>query len=425
MSYRPSLVASIVIIACAIPLPAQTENGTENDPAFLAKFEKTFEIGGAVYAKDFVPAGLMSGPLHTVAEGAYNDGLRNTYLVIAGNEQYEVTGTPALVQFLRELYAIDYLRGVSKSEEFGKAFANAGKQKVGSAVGLVTHPFSTLKNVPKGASRFFGRIGEGLKGGKSETEDSGLKGLTGVSEAKAKLAVQLGVSPYTTNETLQQELTKVARASAGGGLILNAATAAVGGGAGTVLSAVGMNETLQEALVSSTPEDLRIANRKKLLALSASRAVTEEFLMHPWFSPWHETITADALFRIGVNPTAFLTNAVMSMTVEDAFFFQRLAQILARYHSTVMPLRTIRFEHKAITAIDRNGTLVVPVSLDYAIWCERTARRTEEFAALAKTGGTIKGLALWTDGRLSERLKEEFKARNITWREHALDAGSR
>jgi hypothetical protein len=166
-------------------------------------------------------------------------------------------------------------------------------------------------------------------------------------------------------------------------------------------------------------------NRKKLLALGASRALTEEFLMHPWFSPWHETITTDALARTGVNPTAFLRNAVMALTPEDAFFFQRVAQILAQYSATVAPLRAIRFEHNAITAIDRNGTLVVPVSLDYATWSERTARRAEEFAALAKGHDEIKGLALWTDGRISERLREELKARNITWREHALDAGAR
>jgi len=425
MAHSKLLISSIALLACAAPLAAQTQGDDANETAFLAKFEKTFEKPGAVYAKDFVPAGMMSGPLHTIAEGAYNDGLRNTYVVVTGNEQYEVTGTPATVQFIRELYAIDYLRGVSKSEEFGKAFANAGKQKVQSAAGLITNPIGTLKNVPKGASRFFGRIGEGMKGGKSEGEGGALAGISGVSKAKTRLAAKLGVSPYSTNETLQQELTKVARASAAGGLVVSAATSAVGGGAGAALSVVGMNQTLQEALVSSTPEDLRIMNRKKLLALGTSRALTEEFLMHPWFSPWHETITTDALARIGVNPTAFLNNAVMALTQEDAFFFQRVAQILAQYHTNAMPLRAIHFEQNAITATDRNGTLVVPVSLDYATWCERTARRAEEFTALVKPGGDIKALALLTDGQLSERLREELKARNITWREHALDGGAR
>ena len=69
------------------------------------------------------------------------------------------------------------------------------------------------------------------------------------------------------------------------------------------------------------------------------------------------------------------------------------------------PLRAIRFEGGIITALDQDGTLVVPVSLDYAIWAERTARRTEEFAAIDKSRDDIKSLALWTDGRLSDRLR--------------------
>jgi hypothetical protein len=425
MKLKSKLLVSIALLAATTPLFAQADANAQNESAFLEKYEKTFEQGGAVPAKDFLPAGLMSGRLHAIAEGAYNDGLRNTYVVVSGYEQHEITGTAAVVQFIREIYAVEYLRGVSKSEEFGKAIANAGKQKVKSAVGLVTNPIGTIKNVPKGASRFFGRIGEGLKGGKSESEDGGLKGITGVTEAKVKLAAKLGVSPYSTNETLQQELNGVARASAGGGLVLDAATSVVGGGAGAVLGAVGASQTLQDVLVSSTPEDLRIMNRKKLRALGADRDLTEEFLMHPWFSPWHETITTDALARIGVNPTAFLAVACRALTDEDAFYFQRVAQILAQYSAKAARLRSIRTDGGIITALDSQGILVVPVSLDYAIWAERTARRTEEFAGLAKAGGDIRGLTLWTDGRISERLGQEFKARGIGYRTLALDPGSR
>lgn len=175
--------------------------------------------------------------------------------------------------------------------------------------------------------------------------------------------------------------------------------------------------------MNSTPDDLRIINRKKLLALRVERALADEFLMHPWFSPWHETITTDALARIGVNPTAFLEDACKALTADDAFFFQRVAQILARYSTEAAPLRAIRFERGIVCALDRDGTLVVPVSLDYAIWAERTARRAEEFVAFAHGNSDIKGLALWTDGRVSDRLREEFKTRGIAIHENVLAIG--
>jgi hypothetical protein len=420
----PQFTLALLAVAASATLVAQTDDQPGGDTAFLSKFGSSFEAGGEVPAKDFVPADLMSGGLHTVGERAYNDGLRNTYVVITDRGDYQVTGTPALVQFIREIYALDYLRGVSKSEEFGKALANAGKQKVQSVVGVVKDPIGTIKNVPKGASRFFGRIGEGLKGGKSESESGALASITGVAKAKRQIAAKLGVSPYTTNEALQEELSSVARASAGGGLLLTGATAAVGGGFGAVLSVVGVNQTLQEMLVNSTPEDLRMANRKKLLALGASHDLTEEFLAHPWFSPWHETITTDALARIGANPNAFLATAVRALTVEDAFYFQRVAQLLAQYSGTVARLKSIRSERGIICGLDGNGTLIVPVSLDYAIWAERTARRTEEFAALAGSGD-IKALAFWTDGRISQQLGDELKKRGIAFQTLALDAAAR
>lgn len=385
-----------------------------DDRAFLDQFEKTFEKGGSVSAKDFVPEAQMSGRLHTVRPLADNDGLNNTYFVDTPAGVEEITGTSTLAMRIREIYALDYLRGLSKTEEFGKAFGKSLESKVQSVAGVVRDPLGTIKNVPKGASRFFGRVGEGLKGGKSEAEgDSVVASLAGVSKAKAQLAAKLGVSPYTTNEELQRELTNTAKAMAGGGLIVSAATSLASGGAGAALTVVGVNQTLQDTLINSTPEDLRIINRKKLFALGVTRTQADEFLMHPWYSPWHETIVTDALATIGVNPSAFLTDACQALTSEDAFYFQRLAQILARYHTTNTPLRSIRMENGIVCALDKNGTLVVPLSCDCAIWAERAARRAEEFVAFAKSHPDIQGLALWVDGRVSARLGEELGARKI------------
>ena len=228
-----------------------------------APTETTFEAAGLVETKMFLPENVMKGGLHTVNPQAANDGLLNTYFVYSGNNVVEVTTGIALRIRIRELYAIDKLRGTSKTEEFTKSLKAAGKQKVESVAGLVKDPVGTLKRVPQGASRFFGRIGEGMKGGKSEEEGSAVQGLTGVQKAKVALAAKLGVSPYSTNQELQEQLTNVARAMAGGGLVVNAALMPIG----AVNTVLNMNQTLQQTLVTSTPEDLRELNRKKLLGL--------------------------------------------------------------------------------------------------------------------------------------------------------------
>ena len=135
--------------------------------------------------------------------------------------------------------------------------------------------------------------------------------------------------------------------------------------------------------------------------------------MHPWYSPWHETITTDALATIGVDPTQFLERACRALTEQDANYFQRLAQILARYHKTKTPLSSIQLEHDRVCAMDSSGTLVVPLSCDYAIWNEHAASRIELFSQLPQSRSEIKGLVLWVDGKVSERAAEEIRKRKI------------
>jgi hypothetical protein len=154
-------------------------------------------------------------------------------------------------------------------------------------------------------------------------------------------------------------------------------------------------------------------NRKKLLALKATKESADEFLMHPWYSPWHETIITDALATIGIDPTQYLEQANRALTEQDANYFQSLAQVLARYHKAKAPLSSIRLEEGRVSAIDSNGVLVVPLSCDYAIWNEDNASRVEVFSQLPQSSSEVKGLALWVDGKVSERAAQELKNRKI------------
>jgi hypothetical protein len=400
-------------LVIALSLLATTALAQTDSTPSPASSQTAFETEGPVDAKIFLSEDVMKGRLHSVRPQADNDSLLNTYFLDSRDQTFAVTTGFALRTRIRELYAIDKLHGMSKTDEFGKAMAAAGKQKLENIKGIARDPVGTIKRVPQGASRFFGRIGESLKGGGSKTEGTTLQGITGVDKAKVMLAAKLGVSPYSTNQELQEQLTNTARAMAGGGFVVSIATGAIGGPAGSVITVLNVNQTLQDTLVNSTPDDLRIINRKKLFALNVTRETADEFLMHPWYSPWHETITTDALASIGVDPTHFLEAANRALTEQDANYFQRLAQILARYHKTKTPLSSIRIVSDRICAMDSNGTLVVPLSCDYAIWSDHAAGRVEAFTQLSQSGGEIKGLALWVDGKVSERAAVELKNRKI------------
>src|SRR5439155_1149860 len=94
-----------------------------------------------------------------------------------------------------------------------------------------------------------------------------------------------------------------------------------------------------------------------------------------------ETIMIDALANVGADPTQFLAQASTALTAQDALYFQRLAQIMAAY-SDKNQLRSIHVDNGVVSAQDKNGRVLVPLSCDYAIWSEFNAGRLSAFSKL-------------------------------------------
>src|SRR5207249_2507842 len=118
----------ILIVSTFLSIAALAQTDTFTSPA-----PQTFESPGRVATKLFISAGLMSGPLHSVGDFAENDGMNNTYFLYSGDDAWAVTTGIALRTRIREIYAIAKLREMSKTDEFARAMANAGKQKIEGA----------------------------------------------------------------------------------------------------------------------------------------------------------------------------------------------------------------------------------------------------------------------------------------------------
>jgi hypothetical protein len=78
-----------------------------------------------------------------------------------------------------------------------------------------------------------------------------------------------------------------------------------------------------------------------------------------------------------------------------------------------------------ICAVDRNGVLLVPVSLDYAIWTAAVAQRVDALAGLVGSDPDIKSIEIWTDGKSSERVKAKLSKRAIGYESISLIKASR
>ena len=81
---------------------------------------------------------------------------------------------------------------------------------------------------------------------------------------------------------------------------------------------------------------------------------------------------------------------------------------------------SFRLQDGLICAVDRNDVLVVPVSLDYAIWTATVAQRVDALAALVGDNQNFKSVEIWTDGKASERVKAELSKRAIGYHRISL-----
>lgn len=375
-----------------------------------------YEAPGPVETATLVPESLLDVPQARVDPRAEADGWHVTY-TLDGSEGVEaLTGTEFLANRLREIRAIATLREMNESEEFGKALLASGGEKLQSVASAVKDPVQTIQKLPKGASKFFGRLGTTVKNaaeGKIGPTDAAEAAL-GVQRKRAELCLKLGVSPFTRDPVLRAELDRASRAMAAGATLMNLTGLIVGGGIGTAISVVNANQAFQRALVESSPQELAARNRQLLAKLGASPESVDGFLGNPAFNPWQKSGVVASLSTIGLNPEPFLSRAAEASSEEDAVYFIQMVRILGQHHESKEPLAALLEMDGIPCALDQSGMLVVPVGCDLIRWNPALAARARDFVEWSSDQAKIKGIVLATDGSVSDRANGELALMGIT-----------
>jgi hypothetical protein len=137
----------------------------------------------------------------------------------------------------------------------------------------------TVENVGKGGG---GDIGDGSR----------MKDAIGYSDKKRKIALEMGIDPYTTNSVLQKQLDDLAWASWAGGFSFSVATLPISGAAGAGLTVTNVNSTVEDLLREKSPSELEQINRATFCAMGASASDTERILPGGAFTPTQATTFA-------------------------------------------------------------------------------------------------------------------------------------
>jgi len=370
---------------------------------------------------DVVPPALMAGPHYRADPTVRTCTFMNQYSVTSDYGIFAAPSDARLRRLVREIAAIAELQKIHQSDAFAKATVEAGKGVIQGAQQLIENPVATIGAVPEAVFSIFGRVSEAAKrGGRSKYEDGVAQNLLAVSSFKREYAQKFDFDVYSTNEVLQKELNSVAWASAAGNLTLGAASMVTGAAALQVASGL---RTLDQAknIVNALPAtELSRRNREALRQMRVPDPVADRFLQNPLLSPRHQTVIVEAMKTLRGIPgrTTFIQYAARADSEDAALLFQEMAELLAAYHRSVMPIQRLDIYLNVPVAYTGKRSAVVLLPIDRLLWTERTSRIATGLAQTLPKPMPVQHLEVWMTGDASDRAREGLQQLGTTLVEH-------
>lgn len=406
-SKRCRRIAARLLIALSAILIVQPKVGTGA--------QSGYEPIPVLSASRILPPELLSGPNHRVQERVRSDGIVNIYRIDSPFGSFEAVSTAMLRIRIHEINAMAVMDKLKGTKEYAESLKESGLSALSAAKDMVFQPIKTTKEVASGVGLMFRRAGDSLFGAKrSDAEDSRFKSLIGFTNYKRDYAAQLGVDVYSRNQVLQDRLNEIAWTGFAGGLTVSAAMAAVPGGAGVAMTAIGTTRVAKAVYENTPPADLRRMNAEKLKAMGIDEHTIDTFISDSVFSPREQTILVAALDEMmGVGERDRMMQLAALTDKDDvAFFRQRQAEMYAGYHRAVSPIARFVGVGPVPAALTVNKALVFNIPVDYVSWTEEVARVVTNATNLAKQLPGISERQIWITGTLSPRARAAMQQLN-------------
>jgi len=309
-------------------------------------------------------------------------------------------GTTLLRVRAREMQAATKLAEIGGAGTLVDAAGATALKPLGTAKGLITAPAKTIGDTVKGVGNFFGGIRAGMQA--TDPRKEGLiASVTGGAAARRKLAFDLGVDPYTSFKPLDEQLTRLATASAIGNTGVNVGLSFVTGGASIAISATSTSQKLREALRDKTAAQLEKQGREFLTAMGVSEAAQDAFYANPNLTPTDKAVIVVALQTLGTvgGREIYVQTASGASSIEMAFYYRRQSELIANYNKKVAPVTGFIQAGRAPMVQTARGTVsILPV--DYLYW-------SAPIESLASDGRGD----MWLTGKASKIATSQLAAR--------------
>src|SRR6267142_4180563 len=359
-------------------------------PSRLAYAQKAaeFEQPPTVSARTLSPPTLLSGDGFKVDDQVVTDGLSAHFIIRSDFGIFPATGLEMLRIRVAEIPAIAELTKTGKTGVFAESLAKNAARPVAAAGQMVTHPVDTVKGIPSGVGRFFGRVGLGAQrlkeaaiepdessagekaGRTAATTGQATRDIFGYEQERRELAKKLHVDPYTTNPVLAKQLDDFA---------LTAFRAHIGVTTTMSVFIPGSMAITATRVVSTwvwdTPRaDLIVKNQKDLQTMNVPDASINAFMGNKAFPLSVQTAFVEDLTRVSGVPGSIDIVALASTaeSEEQARFLASCLDMLANYHQSQTPIVSI-IARGTIVGRDRVGVIIVPAEVDYVSWTKRAS----------------------------------------------------
>src|SRR5215467_1326836 len=415
-TYYPRFLFPVLTLGAMLQCLAQTP-----EPFEVRRAEAAFEELPELKASEILKPELLKGPHYVLRDSVPTASGMNQFTIDSDFGVFEADGNEMLLQRLKEIDAIARLAEVSRTDEFKKSLVAAAKSPLNSAKNIARDPAQAISNVPKGVMKFLGRAKQtvenvGKGSGERDVDGSRMKDVIGYSDKKRKIALQMGIDPYTTNTVLQKQLDDLAWASWAGGFTFSVATLPVSGLAGAALTVTNLNTTVEDLLREKSPDELEQINRSTFRSMGASASDIDRILNGGAFTPTQATAFAVHLKALkGVaNRGAFVKAAAQRSTTEaDALFCVYTAALMDQINQQT-PIAKIVMLGDFPVCVAKDGTIIVALQWDYAAWTSGAASFTDEVQRLAGKSGQSAHVSVGLSGEISPRLREELEKRGMT-----------
>lgn len=414
---RFPILHSLGLSACAVLTTLVAPAGK----ATASGFEQPNPLRSAAY----LTADQLAGPEFKVEPEAITDGFGTTYTITSRFGTWTAHGRMQVALRIREVQALAQLEEVSKTDVFKDAVKSSATAPLELVQAVATEPVETLKGIPSGVGRWMKktsfRVKEGYQDAKELREDEGSGsaeskksdnsakakqeakkyGLNYLKISGAELAwyAKLGVDPYTDNEVLRKAVTSVARVQG----LTSFGMKFVG-----LPSIPGAREARKtmDLVWKTDPVELRMANRKKLLAMGISEETARELEDNGAFSPSHQTSlvqSLDALAGVAGRDT-LVARAIAIENRDDAATLTSSVALMARFHKQQSPLAA--FLPGALLPVARTvaGELVAVLYSDALFWTPEVGEAARGFAEIYGKEA-MKVRQLWVVGPASPGFK--------------------